>query len=45
MKKNARPIIDWFGRMKWARMNSIAIKPRYRSLEDRTINIQRIDIE
>ena len=44
MKKNARPI-DWFGRMKWARMNSIAIKPRYRSLEDRTINIQRIDID
>lgn len=41
----ANYVIDWFGRMKWARMNSIAIKPRYRSLEDRTINIQRIDIE
>lgn len=41
----ANYVIDWFGRMKWARMNSIAIKPRYRSLEDRTINIQRIDID
>lgn len=41
----ANYVIDWFGRMKWARMNSIAIKPRYRSLEDRTINIQRVDIE
>lgn len=41
----ANYVIDWFGRMKWARMNSIVIKPRYRSLEDRTINIQRIDVE
>lgn len=45
MFDKANYVIDWFGRMKWARMNSIAIKPRYRSLEDRTINIQRIDID
>lgn len=38
-------VIDWFGRMKWARMNNITIKPKYRSIEDRTINIQRIDVE
>ena len=43
--RKANYVIDWFGRMKWARMNNIAIKPRYRSLEDRTINIQRIDVE
>lgn len=41
----ANYVIDWFGRMKLARMNNIAIKPRYRSIDDRTIRIQRIDVE
>ena len=44
-ESNANYVIDWYGRMKWARVNNIVIKPRYRSLEDRTINIQRIDVE
>lgn len=44
-ESKANYVIDWFGRMKWARMNNITIKPRYRSIDDRTINIQRIDVE
>ena len=44
-ESKANYVIDWYGRMKWARVNNIVIKPRYRSLEDRTINIQRIDVE
>lgn len=38
-------IISWFGRMKWARENNITIKPQYRSIDDRTIKIKRIDVE
>lgn len=44
-KNKANYAINWFGRMKWARMNNIDIRPQYRSIEDRTIKIQRIDVE
>ena len=41
----ANYIINWYGRMRWARQNNIAIKPEYRAIDDRTIKIKRIDVE
>ena len=41
----ANYIINWYGRMRWARQNNIAIKPAYRAIDDRTIKIKRIDVE